>query len=56
MINFVVEDLDAYCEILKNKGVVIQKNEASEFGKFAWIEDLDKNKIELWEPPKSKND
>lgn len=56
MINFVVEDLDAYCEILKTKGVVIQKNEASEFGKFAWIEDLDKNKIELWEPPKSKND
>lgn len=56
MINFVVEDLDAYCEILMTKGVAIQKNEASEFGKFAWIEDLDKNKIELWEPPKSKND
>lgn len=52
MINFVVEDLDAFCEILKSKEVPILKQESSDFGKFAWIEDLDKNKIELWEPSK----
>jgi predicted enzyme related to lactoylglutathione lyase len=56
MINFVVEDLDAFCEILKSKDVPILKQEASDFGKFAWIEDLDKNKIELWEPSKSNKD
>ena len=30
---------------------VDDKREQSEYGKFAWITDLDGNRIELWEPP-----
>lgn len=53
MINFTVEDLDALIPVLAEEGVEIVKvAEASEFGKFAWILDLEGNKIELWEPAK----
>jgi hypothetical protein len=38
------------------KYIKILKQEVSDFGKFTYIKDKDKNKIELWEPPKSKND
>jgi len=37
---------------LKEEGIEqIGEMQDSEFGKFAWIMDPDKNKIELWEPP-----
>jgi hypothetical protein len=38
------------------KYIKILKQEASDFGKFTCVKYIDKNKIELWEPPKSKND
>ena len=51
MINFAVDDLDAYLARLKGKGVTILKREdADPSGKFAWILDPDGSKIELWEP------
>ena len=49
MINFAVDDLDAYVARLKAKGVAIVKVEADKTGKFAWILDPDGTKIELWQ-------
>lgn len=51
MINFAVDDLDAYLVRLKAKGVTILKRDDTDpSGKFAWILDPDGVKIELWEP------
>ena len=51
MINFAVDDLDAYLARLKEKGVaVLERDDTSPTGKFAWILDPDGTKIELWEP------
>ena len=30
---------------------VIDNDEPSEYGKFAWVMDPEGNKVELWEPP-----
>ena len=56
MINYRVANLKKVLAALKNEGVWIDPKgiEASEFGEFAWIKDCDGNRIELWEPPKSK--
>ena len=52
MVNYRVHDLDALMSALKSEGCqVIENNEASDFGKFGWVIDLDGNKVELWEPP-----
>jgi catechol 2,3-dioxygenase-like lactoylglutathione lyase family enzyme len=52
MINYVVDDLDALLDRLKQEGVRIDDKRMNEsFGRFAWIYDLDGNKIELWQPP-----
>jgi len=53
MINWMVDDLDGLLEKLTTKNINVLGSESSEFGKFAWINDLDGNKLELWEPPKS---
>ena len=51
MINYRVENLEALVEELKKEGVtVLDKIEASEYGKFVHILDVEGNKIELWEP------
>ena len=51
MINFRVKDLHSLVEVLKKEGVEFVGNtEDTEYGKFAWILDLEGNKIELWEP------
>ena len=50
MINFAVDDLDAFIARLKAKGVVVLKRDDSDAsGKFAWILDPDGTKIELWQ-------
>jgi predicted enzyme related to lactoylglutathione lyase len=55
MINYIVEDLDALLDRLKQEGVKIDPNRMNEsYGRFAWIYDLDGNKIELWEPAPAK--
>jgi hypothetical protein len=37
---------------LEAAGVRIDpKRDDSEYGKFAWIWDLEGNRVELWEPP-----
>lgn len=53
MINWMVDDLDALILDLKAKKIEIIGNEASDYGKFAWINDCDGNKLELWQAPKT---
>jgi catechol 2,3-dioxygenase-like lactoylglutathione lyase family enzyme len=51
MIDFAVDDMDAFVARLKAKSVVILKRDDSDAsGKFAWILDPDGTKIELWQP------
>ena len=55
MINYIVEDLDDLLARLSDEGVHIDpKRESHDYGKFAWIQDGEGNKIELWEPPAPK--
>ena len=51
MINYRVDDLDALLEKLAAAGVWIDPKRQDEgYGKFAWIKDLDGNRVELWQP------
>jgi predicted enzyme related to lactoylglutathione lyase len=51
MVNYIVDDLDALLDRLKQGGVKIDAKRMNEsYGRFAWIYDLDGNKIELWQP------
>ena len=50
MINYRVANLDRMLEQLRRSGVKIEKVEDSDYGRFAWIEDPEGNRIELWEP------
>jgi predicted enzyme related to lactoylglutathione lyase len=50
MINFAVDDLDAFVARLKAKGVPILKQNNDATGRYAWIMDPDGTKIELREP------
>ncbi len=55
MINYRVDNLDALLAALKEEGVEIDpKREDYDYGPFAWIMDPEGNRIELWEPPKSR--
>ena len=55
MINYIVDDMDALLERLKQEGVKIDAKRLDEsYGRFAWIYDLDGNKIELWQPLPAK--
>jgi catechol 2,3-dioxygenase-like lactoylglutathione lyase family enzyme len=55
MINYIVDDLDALLDRLKQEGVKIDSKRVNEsYGSFAWIYDLDGNKIELWQPRSAK--
>ena len=50
MINYRVDDLEALIDQLKAKGVaILQGPEYHENGIFAWIQDPDGNKVELWQ-------
>jgi catechol 2,3-dioxygenase-like lactoylglutathione lyase family enzyme len=52
MLNFAVDDMDAFLGKLKAKGVeVLSRDDTSDpSGRFAWIMDPDGTKIELWQP------
>ena len=51
MINYRVQHLARLLEQLKSNGVtIIGEPQTFEYGTFAWIEDLDGRRIELWEP------
>jgi catechol 2,3-dioxygenase-like lactoylglutathione lyase family enzyme len=50
MINYAVDDMDAFLTRLRAKDVAILKRVDDPNGRFAWILDPEGNKIELWEP------
>jgi predicted enzyme related to lactoylglutathione lyase len=52
MINFGVDDMDAFLKRIEAKGVkVLKRDDTSDpSGRFAWITDPDGTKIELWQP------
>jgi catechol 2,3-dioxygenase-like lactoylglutathione lyase family enzyme len=50
MINYAVDDMDAFLARLRAKGVEILKQEDEANGRFAWIVDPEGRKIELWQP------
>ncbi len=52
VINFAVDDIDAFVRRLKAKNVTILNRVADPTGKFASILDPDGTKIELWQPIK----
>ena len=53
MLNFAVDDMDAFVAKLEAKGVKILKRDDSDpSGKFAWLMDPDGTKIELWQSKK----
>jgi catechol 2,3-dioxygenase-like lactoylglutathione lyase family enzyme len=55
MINYIVDDMDALLDRLKQEGVKIDPKRMDEsYGRFAWIYDSDGNKIELWQPLPAK--
>src|ERR1700691_6019124 len=55
MVNYIVDDLDALLDRLKQEGVKIDAKRMNEsYGRFAWIYDLNENKIELWQPASPK--
>ncbi|MBT2187109.1 VOC family protein [Sphingobium nicotianae] len=51
MLNFAVDDLDAFLARLADKGVEpLRRDDGDDNGRFAWILDPDGTKLELWEP------
>ena len=49
MINFAVDDLDAMVAALEAKGVKVLGRQDESYGRFAWIQDPEGTKIELWQ-------
>ena len=54
VINYRVADLDGLVARLRSAGVVIERTEEGEYGRFAWISDPEANRVELWEPPRDR--
>ena len=53
MINYAVDDMDAFIARLSAKGVTpLKRDDSDPNGRFAWVLDPDGNKIELWQPKK----
>lgn len=51
MINYRVQNIEAFVEKLKENGVtILDEIETYSYGKFVHIMDIEGNKIELWEP------
>ena len=51
MVNYRVDDLDGLLAALALADISqIKPMEEYSYGRFAWVEDLDGNRIELWEP------
>jgi len=56
MVNYIVDDMEALLDRLKEEGVKIDAKRIDEsYGRFAWIYDSDGNKIELWEPASAED-
>ena len=57
MLNLRVEDLDGVLEKLRTAGAQIDpKQENHEYGRFAWVNDPEGNRVELWQAPATTED
>ncbi len=51
MINYIVDDLEGFLVQLKASGIQqLGETEHYPYGSFAWITDVEGNKVELWQP------
>ena len=51
MVNYRVDDMDGLLAKLAAAGVWIDpKRDDASYGRFAWIKDLEGNRVELWQP------
>ena len=54
MIDYAVDDMDAFLARITAKGVaVLKRTDDDTSGRFAWILDPEGNKVELWEPKRT---
>lgn len=53
MLNFVVDDLEAFVQALGEAGVPVEPIQTESYGKFTWLTDPESNRIELWEASRS---
>ncbi len=52
MVNYRVDDLDELVAVLESRGIALVKAvEDGPYGRFAWIDDPEGNRLELWQPP-----
>ncbi len=52
MVNYIVDDLDGMVADFRAAGAQVEdRQEESEYGRFAWVTDPEGNRIELWQPP-----
>jgi predicted enzyme related to lactoylglutathione lyase len=49
MVNYRVANLERMLAQLRREGVMVEKVEDHDYGRFAWITDPEGNRIELWE-------
>jgi predicted enzyme related to lactoylglutathione lyase len=56
VVNWRVADLEALCATLKVEGIAIEKQEDSEYGRFAWIHDPEGHRVELYQPAMDSED
>lgn len=55
MVNYIVDDLDAVLARLEARGVrPVKEPESYPYGRFAWVQDGEGHRIELWEPPREQ--
>jgi predicted enzyme related to lactoylglutathione lyase len=52
VINYRVRDMTAFLEQLRADGIEIEKTEDFDYGRFAWVRDLEGNRVELYQPLK----
>jgi len=50
MLNLRTGDLEALLRSLEKQGVPVIRREEMVYGKFAWIQDADGNRLELYQP------
>ena len=55
MLNYRVKDLDRLLKALRREKVWVDPKRGDyDYGRFAWIQDPEGNRIELWQPPAEK--
>jgi predicted enzyme related to lactoylglutathione lyase len=55
MVNLVVDDLDgALRQVALGGATIVGEIREYPYGRFGWFLDPERNKVELWEPPRAK--